>query len=598
MDNQVDHFSRPCPYRYDPSSRTDGGDFDDLQHNCSVVDLDALDPRRFLGEHHQSPYANLPDASQHLLFGSNLYHGHESVSFEHMIKRPGLSNSNEPPATHPQPMYQVGCLSPVSSQTDFSDHGSPHFGGPGDSPPSRSSEMYSPPATSNLYAHGYYRGGSICSNQRETDLLHASGPSKSTPFISPQLVQQYPDAFGESSLAATPSLTPAPTAISDFSQYHLDPDLCNNISAHSVMNAGLPLPYTALQCYPPIDDSAIGSSLADDEMDDEDDGADFDASRESDHDWKPNTRTRKTTNRPGRPRRINGPVGQLEGSVSRLKRALPNQGVARVAKTVGKRSRRGGGNRGRCDLKCPDHPQQTFRTSAEHRKHLATCGNPRPFPCLLQPLCQSSFGSKNEWKRHIATQHLLLGYYRCHDCEPQSPSPSTSIRTATALIPNPARKPPAASSQHNDFNRKDLFTQHIRRMHLPAALRPQQIPAPPGTGPAAAIPPRAPSTTEWESQTLPKLHESSWNRIRLAPQSVTCTCKRIFQGANAWEERVECLGRHFEGGKALHGQMDGVLVEWMAEEGLLIRDEETEGGWNWGKGERVVEDVDAEGEFE
>ncbi|KAI4718282.1 hypothetical protein E4T48_05501 [Aureobasidium sp. EXF-10727] len=69
------------------------------------------------------------------------------------------------------------------------------------------------------------------------------------------------------------------------------------------------------------------------------------------------------------------------------------------------------------------------------------------YPCPFLPYgCPASFSSKNEWKRHLNTQHLSLSTYRCDLCIPKPSSSST---------------PP----QTNDFNRKDLFIQHLRRMH-------------------------------------------------------------------------------------------------------------------------------------
>ncbi|KAI9662168.1 MAG: hypothetical protein M1831_002864 [Alyxoria varia] len=65
----------------------------------------------------------------------------------------------------------------------------------------------------------------------------------------------------------------------------------------------------------------------------------------------------------------------------------------------------------------------------------------RPFTCPLSPYgCQKTFTSKNEWKRHISSQHICLGFWRCDLC--------------------------TESTAPNDFNRKDLFTQHVRRMHV------------------------------------------------------------------------------------------------------------------------------------
>jgi hypothetical protein len=58
--------------------------------------------------------------------------------------------------------------------------------------------------------------------------------------------------------------------------------------------------------------------------------------------------------------------------------------------------------------------------------------------------CSSTFRSKNERERHIVTLHQCASFYRCSDC-----SESTT------------------KGKVNKFNRKDLFTDHLRRMHCP-----------------------------------------------------------------------------------------------------------------------------------
>ncbi|KPI44897.1 uncharacterized protein AB675_2514 [Cyphellophora attinorum] len=71
-------------------------------------------------------------------------------------------------------------------------------------------------------------------------------------------------------------------------------------------------------------------------------------------------------------------------------------------------------------------------------------------PCPFHAFaCPAVFPSKNEWKRHTLSQHLRLGFYRCSlgSCAIDHPSGVTQARG------------------YNDFNRKDLFVQHLRRMH-------------------------------------------------------------------------------------------------------------------------------------
>ncbi|KAL9637519.1 MAG: hypothetical protein Q9164_002134, partial [Protoblastenia rupestris] len=83
---------------------------------------------------------------------------------------------------------------------------------------------------------------------------------------------------------------------------------------------------------------------------------------------------------------------------------------------------------------CP-HVSSSPTTLAKHifTKHT------RPYTCLFSPYaCTLNFGSKNEWTRHIRVQHLQLEHWVC-DLD-------------------------KCAGTHS-FDRKDLFTQHVRRMH-------------------------------------------------------------------------------------------------------------------------------------
>jgi hypothetical protein len=68
----------------------------------------------------------------------------------------------------------------------------------------------------------------------------------------------------------------------------------------------------------------------------------------------------------------------------------------------------------------------------------------KPLPCLLANYGCSArkFTSMQEWKRHLNAQHFRVGFWRCDMCSNHFPS------------------------TNNDFNRKDLFTQHVLRIHL------------------------------------------------------------------------------------------------------------------------------------
>lgn len=155
------------------------------------------------------------------------------------------------------------------------------------------------------------------------------------------------------------------------------------------------------------------------------------------------------------------------------------------------------------------------RTSSKQE----TAGDPRltppgnvAFPCPIQPYgCMSYFGSKNEWKRHVATQHMRLGFWRCDWCGDRKP---------------------------NDFNRKDLFIQHVRRMH-PNELLPSRSASARKTGRDTP-----------EEQAANAASTRCYRHLRPPPDNSSCLlCDVRFQGSSSWDERMEHLGRHLEAAK-------------------------------------------------
>lgn len=194
---------------------------------------------------------------------------------------------------------------------------------------------------------------------------------------------------------------------------------------------------------------------------------------------------------------------------------------------------------------------------------------PRPFICPFAVYgCPSTFTAKNEWKRHISSQHLQLGFYRCDigACNPDN---------------HPAASPYSTSRTHNDFNRKDLFTQHLRRMHRRVGVE----------------------RADFERE-LDGIRGRCWVRRREGPSGVQCEgCARSNSG---WEEWVECLGGHVEkdGFKINVGEYGTALKEWAIREGVVGQ---TDNGRLalWGSkgmgsngGGMVGGDEDAEGEDE
>ncbi|KAK8102667.1 hypothetical protein PG984_015813 [Apiospora sp. TS-2023a] len=188
----------------------------------------------------------------------------------------------------------------------------------------------------------------------------------------------------------------------------------------------------------------------------------------------------------------------------------------------------------RCNL-CSHAP---FKDSSSLRKHIAAA-HTRPFPCAFAFAgCISTFGSKNEWKRHIASQHLCLQYYRCSSC-PQS----------------------TAEGKGNEFNRKDLFTQHLRRMHAPFAIK------------KAIAKGDSKLQVEWETH-VREMQTSCLITRRHPPQRSACPkpdCASVFEGPTSWDEWTEHVGRHMEKGEANRLGVDRLLAKWALDEGIIER---------------------------
>ncbi|KAI9150412.1 LOW QUALITY PROTEIN: hypothetical protein HJFPF1_10178 [Paramyrothecium foliicola] len=188
------------------------------------------------------------------------------------------------------------------------------------------------------------------------------------------------------------------------------------------------------------------------------------------------------------------------------------------------------------ETRCNHCSHAPFKDSSSLRKHIAAA-HTRPFPCAFSFAgCMSTFGSKNEWKRHIASQHLCLQYYRCSSC-PQS----------------------AAEGKGNEFNRKDLFTQHLRRMHAPFHIK------------RAINKSDSKLQAEWDNH-VKDMQATCLVTRRQPPQRAACPktdCQSIFEGPGAWDEWTEHVGRHMEKGEGQSLGVDRLLAQWALDEGIV-----------------------------
>jgi hypothetical protein len=191
----------------------------------------------------------------------------------------------------------------------------------------------------------------------------------------------------------------------------------------------------------------------------------------------------------------------------------------------------------------PNNSAKTKTKALSKKRSGSKSSDGRPFICSFSHYgCDSRFSSKNEWKRHVSSQHLQLGFYRC-DTGLCCPSASNNHRS------------------YNDFNRKDLFTQHHRRMHTPWS---------------PANKPLSKKVHDDFEEGLEAVRQRCWQERRQAPKKSTCIfCALGFVGENAWEERMEHIGKHFERAdrekKRLgRGDEDLELRAWALKEGIVI----------------------------
>ena len=199
----------------------------------------------------------------------------------------------------------------------------------------------------------------------------------------------------------------------------------------------------------------------------------------------------------------------------------------------------------------------SFRDEGSLDKHVKT-KHTRPFICVFHYAgCNKTFATKNEWKRHVSSQHLYLEYYHCdyRGCETSKPAASK-------------RRFSNYPKYGITFNRKDLYTQHARRMHQPDSRGKK-------------------GTQQWERQ-LEAMQKRAFRKRCELPREMYCpafNCNQRFLGEKAWDERMEHVARHLElaaSGKehpvSFGGLNDLTLANW-AESPEVDIVKRVDGGW-------------------
>jgi hypothetical protein len=217
------------------------------------------------------------------------------------------------------------------------------------------------------------------------------------------------------------------------------------------------------------------------------------------------------------------------------------------------------------------------------------------FNCVFQFAgCGAAFAKKNEWKRHVATQHLLLNYWRCTEdaCANRSYSPSSTSKTHPTI-------PPFSGSI---FNRKDLFTQHLKRMHAPKEIKDLLNATGANTTKSSKKPsfhkPK-PTVTEaalakWNSRVL-FLQSTAIHKRCTLPTRMGCPvpgcAEPEFCGSDAWNQRMEHVAQHIVAPRngdssatasekvVLGGESDETLIDWASQPDVAIIEPQKGGGW-------------------
>ncbi|KAK4451041.1 hypothetical protein QBC34DRAFT_402051 [Podospora aff. communis PSN243] len=250
-------------------------------------------------------------------------------------------------------------------------------------------------------------------------------------------------------------------------------------------------------------------------------------------------------------------------------------------------------------LSCPEpgcpNSKQRFADQAELDAHTKK-KHTRPYVCVFNFAgCESTFASKNEWKRHVNSQHLLLNYWICQEdgcgskeTNPDPPpaasartksisatTPPFSSRTSSSTSPPPRNnRDPPRSPNGAIFNRKDLYMQHMRRLHM--SLFPRRGLEARGN---RAIPGDGAEIQKREDRLRSFADNARQTRCAL-PEHITCPaadCGCEFNGPEAWDLRMEHVARHLDRAArgeevrvVFGGENDVAFVAWAASEDVGI----------------------------
>ncbi|KOS20206.1 hypothetical protein ESCO_006162 [Escovopsis weberi] len=208
-----------------------------------------------------------------------------------------------------------------------------------------------------------------------------------------------------------------------------------------------------------------------------------------------------------------------------------------------------------------------FQTAKQLEDHVKA-KHARPFICVFHFAgCPARFEAKNEWKRHVSTKHVSLKYWLCLEgnCAQSRGSPT---HRRTGMLP----------TLGSIFNRKDLYTSHVRRMHPEAAREDEREGRRQAQGPEGG-------------DRLKRMQEGALRkRLDFLPDRMACPvlgCSSEFHGSNAWNERMEHVAqKHFDytspeyqADVGFGGPNDAGLTAWASRSDVQIIKRTSSGGW-------------------
>jgi hypothetical protein len=303
------------------------------------------------------------------------------------------------------------------------------------------------------------------------------------------------------------------------------------------------------------------------------------AGDDDDEDYKPNSRRghKRTTssNNRGTTQRKRSNASQPNSPSKRVKREPTSPASQKPVPKVSHITRGA--------FSCSECREASFKDQASLQRHIKQ-QHTRPFVCVFHfAQCESTFASKNEWKRHVASQHLLLNYWLCQQdgcAKLSNTSGSLTKPTGTSRHRNANNIGSQGTCSFGGlpngaiFNRKDLYTQHLRRMHSPPTVKKQ----------AKA----KKSVPEWEDRV--RSCQTEAHKLRCAlPEHMSCPmpgCDFEAVGHTAWDERMEHVAKHLE--KAANGEEaqimfggdnDPTLMNWVLRSDVAVVKDDGPGKW-------------------